>query len=119
MSEFKNTGVQVPPSGGGGGIIYNVTIKVANAIQHEWLQWLQEEHIPEVIATGCFTHAVIVRLLEVDDREGPTYAVQYHAESKAIYNSYISNHAPAMRQKSFDKWGDQFIAFRSVMQVVN
>jgi Domain of unknown function (DUF4286) len=100
-------------------VIYNVTIKVANAIQQEWLQWLKEEHIPEVIATGCFTHAVIVRLLEVDDREGPTYAVQYHAPSKALYNNYIENHAPAMRQKSFDKWGDQFIAFRSVMQVVN
>jgi Domain of unknown function (DUF4286) len=100
-------------------IIYNVTIKVANAIQQDWLQWLKEEHIPEVIATGCFTHAVIVRLLEVDDREGPTYAVQYHAPSKALYNNYIENHAPAMRQKSFDKWGDQFIAFRSVMQVVN
>jgi Domain of unknown function (DUF4286) len=100
-------------------VIYNVTIKVANAIQQEWLQWLKEEHIPEVIATGCFTHAVIVRLLEVDDREGPTYAVQYHAPSKALYNNYIENHAPAIRQKSFDKWGDQFIAFRSVMQVVN
>jgi Domain of unknown function (DUF4286) len=100
-------------------IIYNVTIKVAAGIQHDWLQWLKEEHVPEVIATGCFTHAVIVRLLEVDDREGPTYAVQYHAPSKGLYNNYIENHAPAMRQKSFDKWGDQFIAFRSVMQVVN
>ncbi len=100
-------------------IIYNVTIKVAGAIHTDWLQWIKEEHIPEVIQTGCFTHATILRLLEVDDTEGPTYAIQYFAESKGLYNNYIENHAPLMRQKSFAKWGDKFIAFRSVMQVVN
>lgn len=100
-------------------IIYNVTIKIAEAIHNDWLQWLKEEHVPDVIETGCFTHATILRLMEVDETEGPTYAIQYFAESKALYNNYIENHATLMRQKSFDKWGDQFIAFRSVMQVVN
>lgn len=100
-------------------IIYNVTIKVQQSIKDAWLQWLQEEHIPDIIQTGCFTHATILRLLEVDDSEGPTYAVQYFAESKGLYNNYIEKHAPIMRQKGFDKWGSAFIAFRSVMQVVN
>lgn len=100
-------------------LIYNVTIKVHESIKAEWLVWLKEEHIPDVIQTGCFTNAIILRLLEVDETEGPTYAVQYFAESKGLYNNYIENHAPEMRQKSFDKWGDKFIAFRSVMQVVN
>lgn len=100
-------------------IIYNVTIKVQKAISNIWLQWLKEEHIPDVINTGCFTHAVILKLMEVDETEGPTYAIQYHAESKGLYNNYIENHAAQMRQKGYNKWGNQFIAFRSVMQVVN
>ncbi|MEO6540744.1 MAG: DUF4286 family protein [Ferruginibacter sp.] len=100
-------------------IIYNVTIKIQRSISDAWLQWLKEEHIPQIIQTGCFTHAVILQLLEVDDTDGPTFAVQYFAESKALYNNYIQNHAAAMRQNGFNKWGDQFIAFRSVMQVVN
>jgi len=100
-------------------IIYNVTVKVHSSIKNEWLTWLKEEHIPEVIKTGCFTHATILQLLEIDESEGPTYAIQYHAESKSLYNNYIEKHAGLMRQKSFDKWGDKFIAFRSVMQVVN
>lgn len=99
-------------------IVYNVTIKVDASIQQSWLNWLQDIHIPEVIATGCFTKATILQLLEVDDSEGPTYAIQYFAESKALYNRYIENFAPDMRQRSFDKWGNRFIAFRSVMQVV-
>ncbi len=100
-------------------IVYNVTIKVNAGIASDWLLWLSEEHIPEVIGTGCFTHATILQLLEVDESEGPTFAVQYFAESKAQYNQYIDKYAGLMRQKSFDKWGDKFIAFRSVMQVVN
>jgi hypothetical protein len=99
-------------------IIYNVTIKLDESIHQQWLNWLQDIHIPEVIATGCFTKATILKLLEIDDSEGPTYAIQYFAESKANYNRYIEKFAPEMRQRSFDKWGNSFIAFRSVMQVV-
>jgi hypothetical protein len=99
--------------------IYNVTIKVSHEIHDNWLNWLKAEHIPEVLATDCFYDATILRLLEVDDSEGPTYAVQYKAESKAAYNLYIDKYASLLRQKSFDKWGDQFIAFRTVMHVVN
>jgi hypothetical protein len=98
--------------------IYNVTIKVRDDIQSAWLNWLQEEHVPEVLSTGCFQDATVMRLLEVDDTEGPTYAGQYKAESKAQYNQYIERYAAAMRQKSYERWGDAFIAFRSLMQVV-
>jgi hypothetical protein len=98
---------------------YNVTIKVQADIQKDWLVWLKETHIPEVLATECFRDAVVHRLLEIDDSEGPTFAVQYTAESKAAYNQYIETFAPALRQKSFDAWGDRFIAFRSLMQVIN
>jgi Fic family protein len=100
-------------------IIYNVTIKIHESIHEAWIQWLKEEHVPEVLATKCFTKATILRLLEVDDSDGPTYAIQYFAESKSDYNRYIENFAGMMRSKSFDKWGDKFIAFRSVMAVVN
>lgn len=99
--------------------IYNVTTKVDHSIWEAWLQWIKEEHIPDIIATGCFTRATIMQLLETDDSEGPTYAIQYAAESKAFYNRYIEQFAPVMRQKAFDKWGNKFMAFRSVMQVVD
>ena len=99
-------------------ILYNVTIKVDQQIANTWLQWLLNEHIPAIMQTNCFVDYKVVRLLEVDDSEGPTYAIQYYAESKADYNRYIEIHASKMRNLSFDKWGERFIAFRSVMEVV-
>jgi hypothetical protein len=100
-------------------LIYNVTIKVDNSIAARWLAWMKQQHIPDVLNTGCFTQAVVLRLLEVDDTEGPTYAIQYHTESKADYNRYIDKYSEEMRQKVFDKWGSNYIAFRSLMQVID
>ncbi len=100
-------------------IIYNVTTKVSHAIHQDWLRWMREEHIPGVLATGCFSDATILRLKGVDDDEGPTYAIQYHACSEEDYERYLAGFATALRQQTIDKWGDQFIAFRTVMQVVN
>ncbi|MBK7884754.1 MAG: DUF4286 family protein [Chitinophagaceae bacterium] len=99
-------------------IIYNVTTKISNDIHNEWLLWLKEEHIPDIINTGCFTHAVILQLLDTDDTEGPTYAIQYHTKNKELYYNYINGFAAIMRQKSFDKWGDRFISFRTLMHIV-
>ena len=100
-------------------IIYNVTIKVGHAIAADWLIWLKEEHIPDIISTGCFTHATILHLIETDDTEGVTYAVQYQADNKDLYNEYIEKFADGMRKNGTDKWGNQFIAFRTVMEVVH
>jgi hypothetical protein len=99
--------------------IYNVTVKVAHAIAADWLRWLQKEHIPEMIATGCFENATVLQLLENTDEEGPTYAVQYRARQRADYERYLAECAPAMRQKGLDKWGEHFIAFRTLMQIVD
>ena len=99
--------------------IYNVTLKIHADIHTDWLKWLKEIHIPEVMQTGCFSGYRVVRLLEIDDSEGPTYAVQYNAESKAQYNLYLEKYAGEMRSRSFEKWGDRFIAFRSLMQIVD
>lgn len=99
--------------------IYNVTIKVAHTIAADWLNWLRQEHIPEMIATGCFESATILQLLENTDEEGPTYAVQYRAPDRTDYERYLTEFAAGMRQKGLEKWGENFIAFRTLMQIVD
>jgi hypothetical protein len=100
-------------------IIYNVTIKIDWSIADVWVDWMQDIHIPEVIGTGCFVKHQFVKLLGTDEQEGPTYATQYYAETEAKLDDYIHNYAPALRQQTIDKWGDKFIAFRTLMEVVN
>ena len=99
-------------------LIYNVTVKVEEVIANDWLKWMHQEHIPGIMNTGCFVEFKMVRLLDIDDSEGPTYAVQYFADTMDAYQKYIADHAPHFRKASTDKWGDRFIAFRTLMEVV-
>lgn len=99
-------------------LIYNVTTKVSPQVHESWLEWMKKEHIPEIIATGLFHDYRICRLLDQDDSDGPTYAVQYFTDTLENYHTYLQEHAGQLRQKSFDAFGDQFVAFRTVMQVV-
>ena len=99
-------------------IIYNVTTQVNWKIHEAWLEWMKTEHIPEVLATGLFTHHRLLRLIEVDETEGPTYAIQYFTSVREKYEQYINSHAKELREKVLVKWGDQVFAFRSLMEVV-
>src|SRR5687768_12172166 len=99
-------------------LIYNVTVKVEAGIAPDWLQWMKEQHIPEIMATGCFSHYQMVQLMEQDDSEGPTYAIQYHAPTIEDYERYVLEFADTLRLKSIHKWGNNFIAFRSLMRIV-
>ena len=98
-------------------IIYNVTVKVDKSIVEEWLRWMRQEHIPDLMKTGLFVDAKLCRLLEQDETDGKTYVAQYFHDSMEHYNSYIAEHAPRMRDKGFKRFGNKFIAFRTVMAV--
>lgn len=99
-------------------IIYNVTIKIVPEIEAEWIAWMQQEHIPELMNTGLFTGHRFCRLLEPIETDGLTFIAQYFCPSKKEYETYIAQHAPAMREKGLQKFGDRFIAFRTVMEEV-
>lgn len=99
-------------------IVYNITIKILPDIEEEWIKWQKEEHIPDIMASGNFSEYKFYKLLDEDD-EGITYVLQYFATSPEQYQEYITKTAPILREKAIKKWGDKFIAFRTVMQVVD
>jgi penicillin-binding protein-related factor A (putative recombinase) len=99
-------------------IIYNVTTNVAPDVAESWLHWMRQEHIPEVLQTGLFSHHQILHLLDINEAEGSTFAVQYFAPDIEQYHQYVEQFAPGLRQKTIEKWGDKIISFRSLMEVV-
>ncbi|OLY91118.1 protein of unknown function [Cnuella takakiae] len=99
-------------------LIYNVTTKIEASLAQQWLLWMQTEHIPAVMATGCFTDYKMVRLLDLDESEGPTYATQYTAAERGDYEDYLQRYAVDLRDAAFKRWGNSFISFRSLMEVI-
>lgn len=100
-------------------IIYNVTINIEDEIHEEWLSWMKETHIPEVMRTGMFVDHSFSRLLSrQEDETGTTYVIQYLANDMAHYDRYINEFATALQNKTLQKFGSKFIAFRTLMEKV-
>ncbi|TAH42807.1 MAG: DUF4286 family protein [Bacteroidetes bacterium] len=99
-------------------IVYNVTVNVDNAVQAEWLVWMKETHIPEVMRTGMFLENRILKLLGDEDSGGHTYAIQYTCKSMNEYNTYQEKFAPSLQQAHTDRYKDKFVAFRTLLELV-
>src|ERR1700722_17439468 len=99
-------------------IVYNITNKVRWNILEAWLEWQMEEQIPAVLATGSFDNHRLYRLLEQDEEEGRTFVIQYVTSSIERYRLFIAEYAEVLQLAGFNKWGDGFIAFRTLMESV-
>lgn len=98
-------------------IVYNVTIQVDHDIEKEWLEWMNNIHIPDVLATGCFLEGRISRLM-VDDETGITFSIQYTLESMQKLEEYQEKYAEKLQKEHADRYENKFVAFRTVMEVV-
>lgn len=100
-------------------IVYNVTLNVDEDIHNEWLLWMKNEHLPEVMQTGKFKEYHIFKVLNKQaDETGRTYAIQYFAETMQDYDDYAVNHAPALQLKTKNKFGDKVYAFRTLLEKI-
>lgn len=99
-------------------IVYNITYMISHQVHDEWLTWMKETHMPEMMSTGLFERNQMLRILEVDETEGLSFAVQFFVSNLDNYNSYITNHATALRLKGTQKWSNQVLGFRTLMEIV-
>lgn len=99
-------------------LLYNVTCNVDLTVADAWLYYMQAVHIPEVLATGCFVRSQICRLLDEVENEGVTYAVQYYCPDAATLEAYQRDFAPALRADMEKRFPEQFVAFRTVLEVI-
>lgn len=99
-------------------IIYNVTINVENSIHDEWLDWMNKEHIPDMIKTGKFTQALMTKVLVEEEMGGTTYSVQYGCPSKEHLQAYYDQDAERLRGES-KRFAGGLVAFRTELEVVS
>lgn len=100
-------------------ILYNVTVKILTERKKHWLSWMLETHIPEVMATGCFTEYKISKVLGEDETEGVTFAIQYLAPSRDKFAEYQAEHALRFQEDHKKRYLNQFVAFRTLLEVID
>ena len=100
-------------------IIYSVTINLDMQIAGEWLTWMLETHIPDVISTGYFQKWHMSRLLEPQpENDTITFNIQYECKDLATYHAYRDIEAPRLQALHNDKFNNRFVAFRTILESI-
>jgi hypothetical protein len=100
-------------------IIYNITTQVGRHLHDAWRQWLMEEYLPSIMATGLFSRYQLVRIMEINEEEGHMYAVQLYSDDHTKLDDFRNNFLHDIQKKEKIKWGDGTFSFGSVMEVIN
>ena len=98
--------------------IYNVTINIEKDVHDKWLKWMQEKHIPEMLALGKFSKALMSKVMVEEEMGGITYSVQYTTDSKETLEAYYKEDASKMRIEGMQLFANKFVAFRTELHVV-
>ena len=100
-------------------IIYNVTINIHESVHDQWMQWMQEKHIKDVLATGKFTSARMVKVLVEEEMGGITYSIQFTTDSKETLQKYYEEDAPRLREEGLKLFADKMLAFRTELELIS
>lgn len=100
-------------------IIYNVTINLEEEIHTDWLTWMKNKHIPDVMNTGYFLESKIAKVLTTqEDETGHTYAIQYTCNSMNDLKEYQKKYAKKLQQEHTNRYKGKFVAFRTLLEIV-
>ena len=96
-------------------ITYTVTATFQDPeLAREWLRWLQDGHIAEVLAGGA-ADAEIIAL----DGPGCSFEVRYHFPSRAAFTGYERDHAPRLRAEGLKRFPvEKGVAYQRSVGVV-
>ncbi|GGZ20903.1 hypothetical protein GCM10007049_11880 [Echinicola pacifica] len=97
-------------------ILYNVTVNIDQSVEDEWIKFMRETHIPEVMATGLFKENKFFRLMHEAEDGGVNYSVQYFAEDMDKIKEYQEKHARQLQDKHQLKFRDRYVIFRSLLE---
>ena len=99
-------------------IIFNDTIIVEEAIHEKWLKWMQEVHIPAVMATGYFNSFQILNVID-SPNEGVTYCIQYLTGNLENFNHFYTKHLHQLQDIHNQQFENQFVLFNTQMKTVD
>lgn len=96
--------------------LYNLTIHVEWQIHDAFLQWLENELLPDLLQRPYFHSYKLMELLGTDEQEGKTYSLQLYVESMAMFNRFSEIYSNAFFKKFTNKWGQQCYLFPSLLR---
>ncbi len=97
-------------------IIYQVSCKVNIDVAAKWEAYFIEQHLDDVLNTGCFTGYDFRK--EKLDEENILFSSEYYCESEADLERYNTTFAAALKADINSKFGGYYDCHRHIYQSI-
>jgi len=100
-------------------VLYNITINIDSEKEEEFIAWMNQVYLSGIMQTGLFYEKRFFRLLQEDNGEGVNFSAQFLAENLEDLKFFQSRYGTIFREIIKEKFGSQFVSFRSVLESVD
>lgn len=97
---------------------YTVRINLDKCMEANWLTYMLEKHIRDVLDTGYFSKASLKKIIKETESSSVEYSVEYLAASLSAIEEYREKCSPALQKDVLDKFGNKFTAEREVLIII-
>jgi hypothetical protein len=91
-------------------ITYEVAARVEPPLTDDFERYVRDSHLPAVVRTGCFVHATLQRA------GAGAYRVTHHAVSQSEVDRYLTQHAPALRERLWARFPTGIMLERTIWE---
>lgn len=99
-------------------LLYNVTVGIDKDVEQEWIAWMKQKHIPDVLGTGMFSSYKMYKVLHDNDDGSVSYSIQYFAPTIEHVLQYLEVFAPALVEEHRQQFKDKHVAFRTLLEEI-
>lgn len=96
-------------------VTYSVQIKIRYDLFDEYVAWLKNEHIKEMLAVPGFIEAELcTRKGGAMESSSKDVQITYKLQNEEALKHYMSEYAMPMREKGLEKFSGQYSAHREI-----
>ncbi|NPA46113.1 MAG: DUF4286 family protein [Chlorobi bacterium] len=98
-------------------LIYNITFNVDDRMRRQWLDYVREEWIPAVLATGLLHSPRLMQLMKAEP-QGTSYALQWSADDMRQLKKFLNEHWPAYERDFRERFGEALVYFPTTLKEI-
>lgn len=99
-------------------ILYNLTIKIDHSIKADWLEWMEAEFIPLIESTTPLSDPKLCKLLDLDEADGLTFALQLFCQNKNLLETFRSEKESSLQRKLVQQFPNKLVFFPTAMEIL-
>jgi len=97
-------------------LLYNETVGIDKDIEQEWLVYMREKHIQDVLNTGLFVSYKFYKVLHDQEDGTISYSVQYFARNIGDIEQYLEKFAPRLIEEHRKRFQNRHVTFRTLLE---